>query len=343
MMSDPKAIPAEDISTPAVFSPERYNAAREGAVLHERQDRGRVRLRGGDRLSYLQGLLTNDVAGLRAGEGCYAALLTPQGRMISDMRVHETGDAVLLDLPAIAAARVAAHLDTFIFSEDAEVEDVTSRIAHVTVIGPRAADVIGFSLSPFANRRVPVAGVEVLAAGSDETAVPSVDLFVDAAAKATVTTALAAAGVPPVDAAIFEILRIEAGTPRFGADMDEDTIPLEAGIEDRAISFTKGCYVGQEVIIRVMHRGGGRVARKLVGLAFAAGSKIPAPGARVASGDRQVGAVTSATFSPTLGHPIALAYVHRDFTAPTTQLSVGETGGPHAVVVPLPFIGSAAR
>ena len=343
MASDPKAIPAEDISTPAVFSPERYNAAREGAVLHDRDDRGRVRLRGGDRLSYLQGLLTNDVAALRAGEGCYAALLTPQGRMISDMRVHETGEAVLLDLPAMAATRVAAHLDTFIFSEDAQVEDATSRIAHVTVIGPRAAEVIGVSLAPFANRRVSIAGVELLASGNDETGLPAVDLFIDAEAKAAVTTSLAAAGVSPVDAAIFEVLRIEAGTPRFGADMDEDTIPLEAGIEDRAISFSKGCYVGQEVIIRVMHRGGGRVARKLVGLAFAAGSPVPAPGARVASAERHVGEVTSGTFSPALGHPIALAYVHRDFIAPATHLTVGDGGAQHAVVVPLPFTGSAAR
>src|SRR5918993_4029905 len=110
MVVDPKAIPAEDISTPAVFSPERYRAAREGAVVYDREDRGRIRLSGGDRLSYLQGLLTNDVCALRGGEGCYAALLTPQGRMISDMRVHATGEAVLLDVPMSTAARVAAHL-----------------------------------------------------------------------------------------------------------------------------------------------------------------------------------------------------------------------------------------
>src|SRR5688500_8993006 len=128
MAIERKAIPVEDISTPAVFSPERYTAAHEGAVVYVRDDRGRLRLTGSDRLSYLQGLLTNDVAALRGGEGCYAALLTPQGRMISDMRVHETGEAVFLVVPITTAPRVAAHLADFIFSEDAQVADVTSAL-----------------------------------------------------------------------------------------------------------------------------------------------------------------------------------------------------------------------
>ena len=342
MVVDPKTIPAEDISTPAVFSPERYRASREGAVVYDRQDRGRVRLSGSDRLSYLQGLLTNDVGALRAGEGCYAALLTPQGRMMSDMRVHETGDSVILDVPASAAAAVAAHLSNFIFSEDAQVEEVTTALAQLTVIGPLAPEVVGARLPSFGNGRVDVSGIQVVAAENDELGVPAVDLFVESGSKAAVLTALAAAGVAPVDEVLFETLRIEAGTPRFGVDMDESTIPLEAGIEERAISFSKGCYVGQEVIIRVMHRGGGRVARRLVGLALAPGAGVPAHGAPLVSGDRQVGAVTSAAFSPALGHPIALAYVHRDFTAPGTALDLAAPAV-RAVVVPVPFTGSDAR
>jgi tRNA-modifying protein YgfZ len=342
MVVNRKAIPDEDISTPAVFSPERYKAAREGAVGYVREDRGRVRLTGGDRRSYLQGLLTNDVGTLATGEGCYAALLTPQGRMISDMRVHETGDAVLLVVPISVAPRVAAHLADFIFTEDAQVDDVTSSLAEMTVIGPRAAEVIDLALPPSGNRRVVAAGVEVLAAGNDELSVPAVDLFVENDRLPALLATLAAEGVAPVDEALFETLRIEAGTPRFGIDMDESTIPLEAGIEDRAISFSKGCYVGQEVIVRVMHRGGGRVARKLVGLAWPAGAGVPARGAQLLAGGRQVGAVTSAAFSPSLGHAIALGYVHRDFTAPGTPVDVAQ-GADSAVVVSLPFIGSDAR
>ena len=130
------------------------------------------------------------------------------------------------------------------------------------------------------------------------------------------------------------MLRVEAGVPLFHRDMDEETIPLEAGIESRAISLTKGCYVGQEVIIRVLHRGHGRVARKLVGLKID-GEAVPAAGAAVMNGDRAVGEVTTGVHSPALGGPIALAYVQRDFIAPGTVLSVNGAG---ATVTALPFV-----
>jgi folate-binding protein YgfZ len=121
-----------------------------------------------------------------------------------------------------------------------------------------------------------------------------------------------------------ETLRIEAARPRFGIDMNTDTIPLEAGIEDRAISFTKGCYVGQEVIIRVMHRGPGRVARRLVSIVVADGT-VPERGSKIQVGDRVVGAITSATASPRLGAPLALGYVQREHAAPGTELTVGKS------------------
>ena len=148
--------------------------------------------------------------------------------------------------------------------------------------------------------------------------------------------ALTAAGVPALDSASAGALRIEAGVPLFHRDMDEETIPLEAGIESRAISFTKGCYVGQEVVIRVMHRGHGRVARKLVGLRIdaARGDRIPDAGAAIRSGDREIGHVTSAAFSPALKSPIALGYVHRDFVAPGTAVAVDDA---KAEIVKLPF------
>ena len=135
--------------------------------------------------------------------------------------------------------------------------------------------------------------------------------------------ALDAAGAIELDQATAEAIRIESGVPLFGRDMDEETIPLEAGIESRAISFSKGCYVGQEVIIRVLHRGHGRVARKLVGLTLD-GDQIPAAEDAVRSGDREIGRVTSSTASPARQRPIALAYVHRDFLEPGTQVTVGD-------------------
>ena len=148
-------------------------------------------------------------------------------------------------------------------------------------------------------------------------------------------TRLLAAGGVRISPEAVNVCRVEAGRPRFGVDMTTDTIPLEAGIEDRAISLTKGCYVGQEIIIRVLHRGHGRVARRLVGLSLAGAQDVPEQGAAVHAGERDVGAVTSAVMSPALGHAIALAYVHRDFTAAGTALTVGETA---ATVTALPFV-----
>jgi folate-binding protein YgfZ len=146
--------------------------------------------------------------------------------------------------------------------------------------------------------------------------------------------ALLRAGAVQADAATIDAIRIEQGVAKFGADMDDETIPLEAGIEGQAISFSKGCYVGQEVIIRVLHRGHGRVARKLVGLLFD-DAVVPAPGTPVHAGDREIGSLRSSAMSPALGHAVALAYLHRDFLAVGTAVSAG----PHtATVVELPFV-----
>ena len=321
-----------------MFSPERYTAARQGAVVFDLSGRGRILLTGADRLTYLQGLLTNDVAALTPGTGCYAALLTPQGRMISDMRVFETGEAALLDVPGERGPEVASHLANFIFSEDAAVQDASESLAHLLVLGAASAKALKVdSLRPFENRKVRVAGMEVTAAGNDDYSVPAIDMFVGTVHKPMVIAALVEAGVSTIDEEVVETLRIEAGTPRFGVDMDQDTIPLEAGIEQRAISMTKGCYVGQEVIIRVLHRGHGRVARKLVGLLFPEDAPVPARGERLHAGDRDIGMITSASSSPALGRPIALGYVHRDFAAPGTALEAGGAARQPVTVAALPF------
>ena len=165
-----------------------------------------------------------------------------------------------------------------------------------------------------------------------DTGVPGFEVLIDVSQSGAMRHALG--GAIEADQAVAETIRIEAGVPRFGQDMDDETIPLEAGLESTAISTTKGCYVGQEVIIRVLHRGHGRIARKLAGLRLE-GSVAPAPGASVTAHDRDAGIVTSATVSPSLNAAIALAYLHRDFQTPGTTLHVG---GFPAVVTPLPFV-----
>ncbi len=318
-----------------------YAALRAGAGLVDRSRLGRIFLTGADRRGYLQGLLTNDIAALTAGTGCYAALLTAQGRMIADMRVLELGDAILLDVSPHVTETVRAHLERFIFSEDVDVRDVTSERAEIGVYGPvagavvsRVTDAAVDHLPLFGSTRATFEGSPLLVVRSDEPGVEGYDLIIDRPAADALTSALIGAGAVRVDENAAETVRIEAGRPRFGQDMTEDTIPLEAGIEDRAISRTKGCYVGQEVIIRVLDRGHGRVARRLVGLSLAPDAPVPKPGAGILAGEREIGRVTSATRSAALGHPIALGYVQRDFVSPGTEVRIGEAS---AVVASLPF------
>ena len=317
-----------------------YVALRERAAIVDRDGYGRILLTGADRRSYLQGLLTNDIEALTAGTGCYAAMLNAQGRMLTDMRVLELGDGVLLDVPAQVTGTIRDHLDNFVFSEDVKVEDVTDARGEIGLYGPRALEILQAAetdgaapSAPFASTRVRIAGVDALLVATDGPA-PGYDVISAAGDLATIREALIAAGAEMASTEDFETLRIERGRPRFGPDMTEDTIPLEAGLEERAISRTKGCYVGQEVIVRVQDRGHGRVARKLVGLTFEGAAPVPGAGAVVHSADREIGRITSAAWSPALARPIALGYVHRDFTGPGTHVTVA---GADARVTALPM------
>ena len=321
---------------------EQYRALIEQAGIGTVAPRHPLSVSGKDRASFLHGLLSNEVRTLTAGTGCYAAWLTPQGRMITDVHLFETGDSMLLDVPAEAAAAALQRLDQSLFSEDVQLADLGPRLTSLWIHGPRAASVIGavipetsgagdwteYTHGPFSFARTIVRIARVSQLG-----VPGFCLYVEHAAAGPLRAALEHAGAAPVDADALEAVRIEAGYPVFGVDMTTDTIPLEAGIEDRAISFNKGCYVGQEVIVRVMHRGGGRVARRLMALRF--DGDPPAPGARLFGGDRDVGWVTSAARSPRTG-AIGLGYVHRESAVAGTRLTVG-AAGPGVVVSERPI------
>jgi folate-binding protein YgfZ len=312
-------------------------------------------LTGADRSSYLQGLLTNDIAALSAGQGCYAALLTAQGRMLSDMRVSELGDRILIDLPGATAESVRQRLADFIFSEDVEVRDAAD-LAQLGVYGPKAASMLASLLSPSSRERLEQMAIDsneqlrfgdtpVTVVSSDDYGVAGFEVFVSTLEAGRLSDAVRAAGAKDVTADAVEVTRIEAGRPEFGADMDEHTIPLEAGIESRAISYTKGCYVGQEVIIRVLHRGHGRVARRLVGLLGTDADGTLTRGMRIEAERKLIGSITSAVVSPRLRRPIALGYVHRDFAEPGTVLQVTGDAGPSrsVTVVITPFIEPASE
>jgi folate-binding protein YgfZ len=308
-----------------------YQAIFEGAAVGAVAARRQLAVAGKDRATFLQGLLTNDIQALTPGSGCYAAWLSPQGRMLTDLHVLESGGMVLLDVPAEVAAATLERLDQFLFSEDVKLGSMADVLTGVWVHGPRAASVLetllgtsgldtwgGYQHSQFELDEQPVSVARI-----DQLGVPGYCIFLERSREDHLVNALEAAGAARAGADALLAARIEAGYPVFGVDMTDDTIPLEAGIEHRAISFSKGCYVGQEVIIRVMHRGHGRVARKLVGLRFDGGAV--APGAKLFSGAREVGFVTSAAVSPRSG-PIALGYVHRDFVEPGTVVETDIDG-----------------
>ena len=315
-----------------------YAAIRTRSGIGAIGPRRQIAVAGKDRASYLQGLLTNDVQALVAGTGCYAAWLTPQGRMITDLHVLESGDMIVLDLPFDQAAATLERLDQFLFSEDVQLARLDDQLTPLWIHGPSAAaslegTIAGLeSLSSWADYRLArgtFGSVPVVVVRIDQLGVPGFCAYVPLESERPLRDALMATGAIEVSQPAIDALRIEAGYPLFGADMTGDTIPLEAGIEGRAISFTKGCYVGQEVVIRVLHRGHGRVARRLVGLRLEGPA---AGGSRVLSGEREIGFVTSSAHSPSLG-AIALGYVHRDFVEPGTAVQVRTDEGTVAAYV----------
>jgi folate-binding protein YgfZ len=318
-----------------------YQAARQRAGSIDRSSRGRIVVSGRDRATYLQGLLTNDVVALAPGSGCYAAYLTPQGRMISDLYVYELGDLMLLSAPSAETKNtVLAKLDQFIFSEDVQLGDVTDAFAQIAIVGPDASRIVSEltgQAAPVAEHaciRAEIAGGAAIVTRIADAGEAGFDLYIEQLRLPLLKEALASANVTEVDSDTADVLRVEAGIPAFHRDMTEETIPLEAGIESRAINRNKGCYVGQEVIVRVLDRGHGRVAKKLAGLTLD-GDAVPAAGVPVKHGDKDVGAITSAVRSSALHRPIALAYLQRDALEPGTAVTVG---GTNAVVTALPFV-----
>jgi folate-binding protein YgfZ len=246
--------------------------------------------------------------------------------MLTDLHVLESGDMMLLDVPAAEVSQVADRLEQFHFTEDVQIATLGT-LRSIWIHGPQAARMLGrdeyADWSQYQNARIEFAGTPVVVARIDQLGVPGFVLHVDAQRQDEVARVLAASGAPHATPATLESARIEARYPVFGVDMTSDTIPLEAGIEDRAISLTKGCYVGQEVIIRILHRGHGRIVRKLVRLQVE--GETPQRGAKVFGADRDIGLITSAAKSPRLG-AIALGYLHRDFLEAGTAVEV-QSGG----------------
>jgi folate-binding protein YgfZ len=305
--------------------------------LFDRSDRGKLALTGADAKAFLAGQVTNDIVGLVAGTGCYAAFLTHKGKMLGDLRVlavDEPLEELLLDTERATLQALFDMIRRFKIGYAVELHKRTLQRGLLSLIGPRARSVAGAEDLPdseHAHRAGEIGGRAVRLIATDA----GVDVLCDADDTDDVRAALEQAGAAPVSEAATEIVRVERGRPRYGADLDDTTIPQEAGLNERAVSFTKGCYVGQETVARLFYRG--KPNRHLRGLRLSE----PAPvGAALRLGERVVGQISSAAVSPTHG-PIALALVRREAPVGATVEVAAPGGEPgadaSAEVVELPF------
>ena len=318
---------------------------RLGAGLFDRSLRAGLIFTGPDRVTFLHNLLSNDIAALRPGTGCYATLLTRESKVVADADVLCMDDAIRLELDRRVKDKARAHLERFLVADDVEIEDRSEQDTSLGVHGKRAAEIVKAALpdcdlpqQELEHRPATMAGARLLVVRTDWTGDPGFD-FVTARTDAprvweAMLTAGEARGLRPAGMAAAGILRLEAGRPRVGIDFDETRLVLEAALE-RGIHFSKGCYLGQEIVERASARG--HVNWRLVGLRIE-GKAPPQSDARILAEGAEVGRVTSAAFSPHLDSAIALGYVRRAFTAPGTRVSVEISGGSvPAVVATSPF------
>ncbi|MDE3066061.1 MAG: aminomethyltransferase family protein [Verrucomicrobiota bacterium] len=344
-----------------------HAALGQSAVL-DLSFRGRLCLVGADRIRFLHGQVTNDVKALRAGAGCYAALVTAKGKMEGDLNIFNLADELLLDFEPGLTEKISRRLERFIVADEVQIVDAAPHYGLLTAQGPGSERVIG-GLNLFPDiPHVPLDSVKIsdptrgeiylmnhprlrpwletaASKGLDSSAHSATscgfDLFVPKDSLAVIADKLIAAakalGGRAAGWTAFEAARIEAGIPRFGADMDETNLPLECGIEAGAVSYRKGCYIGQEVINRI--HSFGRVTKELCGLRLAGNlNALPGRHDKLFCGAREVGYVTSALRSPSLGANIALGYVRREAGQLGTELTLRTADAQTpARVVEMPF------
>jgi folate-binding protein YgfZ len=354
-----------------------YHALRESAGILDFSFRSRICLVGNDRVRFLHGQVTNDIKKLRVGEGCYAAITTAKGKMESDLNIFNLPDELLLDFEPGLTEKISARLEKFIVADDVQIVDVAPHYGLLSVQGPKAEQIIRalnlfleIPAKPFDSLKIsePALGEiylanhpqltnwwgerprEPLAPTTDGSSAASphqngFDLFVpNHSLGALVDKLIAAAknvGGKKCGWTAFETVRIENGIPRFGADMDETNLPLEGGVENRALNYRKGCYIGQEVLNRI--HSFGHVTKELRGLRLADDLKtLPQKNAKLFFNGKEVGYVTSAVKSPALKN-LALGYVRREANQIGNELTLQTAGGSLAKIVELPFVKNPAR
>ena len=308
---------------------EYYKAATEGAAVAEKDWLGVVKLTGAERVSWLQGMITNDVQKLAPGTGCYAAHLTPQGKIVAQMHVLMDEDALWLSLERAATPKLIAAFDKLLIMEDVQVADVSEEYSILEVLGPKAAPALDSWLGEplnldgrYSHRRSGDRRIVVSDLGYD--------VWVPRGQAGKVLRLLAGSGATAIDHGTWDVLRTEAGLPVYGVDIDETTTMPEIG--ETGISYDKGCYIGQEVVAKVKYIG--HVNRRFVGLTISK-NELPELKSAIRKEGREVGYITTALFSPGLNKPIALGFVSRAAYAPGSEVEVGTAS---ATIVDLPFM-----
>ena len=330
-----------------------YAAVREsGAGLIDRSSRGRLLVTGSEAVQFLNGLITNDMKTLAENTAMPAIFPNVQGRLVASVRVIRLADTptdkgpvpqFLLDTEAATYEQVLKMIEKFTFAGDFHVADQTATTAMISLQGKAATEIIATVLE---ETVATMKGGSVLQTKWNDEAITVMraaltgedgfDLIVGSEQAAALWSSLVAAGARPVGYDALEILRIEAGVPRYGKDMDETTVVTETNLDD-AVSYTKGCYIGQEIIARIKYRG--HVAKKFRGLVFDQFSKIDAPSPIRSVEDKEIGQITSTVFSPHVGQRLALGYVKYDYIASGTVVKASDGSMGH--VVELPFVHPA--
>lgn len=338
-------------SVPASYGDEllEYATVRErGAGLLDLSARGRLLVSGSEAVAFLNGLLTNDMKTLEKNRWMPAVFPNVQGRLLASVRVIRTADnqsgknaqpTFVLDTEPATHDRVLQTIQKFTLAGDFHVTDLTSDTALLALDGKAAREKLGAILGATAAE-TPSGSVsesiyhedQIIVIRATHTAADGFDLIVKRAHAEQLWRELAAIGARPVGYDAFEIMRIEAGVPRYGQDMDDTTVVTETNLDD-AVSYTKGCYLGQEIIARIKYRG--HVAKKLRGLVFEGSGTIPAGAPIRSAGDKEIGHITSTTYSPYLGRRVAMGYVKYDYVATDTEVMIDRW---RARIVDLPFV-----
>ncbi len=297
---------------------EGYTALRSGAALLDLSARGRIVARGRDRARLLHNLTSNEVKKMTPGAACYAFLLSPQGRIQADLYLLSFAEHFLLDVEPELREKAVAHIKRYIIADQVELEDVTVSTACLGVEGPAAAAALAQIGAPVPENYQHTAWGDATVAGFTATGQPGARIYCAAGEAENIAAKLEAAGVKRASLEDARIVRIENGKPRYGDDIFEKTLPQESQ-QMHAVSFTKGCYLGQEIVERI--RAQGHVNKKLVRLEIA-GADVPAIGAKAQSNGADVGDITTAVYSPTLDKVAAMAYLRTQFTDPGAEVLV---------------------